>query len=263
MPNHILVIAEPGCTHGGNLEDMRRLIQVAAQAGADVCKFQWTSSAERMCQRRHAPEYLEAYRLIQFPVVWLDVLDVACKEAGIRFGCSVYLPEDVLTLSLRTKFIKVASFEAQDQELLAECERLHVKPIISVGMLDEDSVFNLDEWAYEYSGTRLLHCVSAYPCSIQSLNLRVIREHSFNGLSDHSCHVLTGALAVAAGAEIIETHFRLDDCPPDNPDYAHALTPAQFKEYVANIRLAEQAMGDGKKIIQECEKPMLKYRVQT
>jgi N,N'-diacetyllegionaminate synthase len=103
----------------------------------------------------------------------------------------------------------------------------------------------------------LLHCVSAYPAPISEMNLRAVGR----GLSDHSRNLLTGAVAVGAGARIIETHYRLDTCHPTNPDYAVAFTPAEFTQYVKNIRDAEAMMGDGVKKRQPCEEWAVPYRV--
>ena len=92
------------------------------------------------------------------------------------------------------------------------------------------------------------------------MNLAALKQ--CDGLSDHSRHRWMGALAVAAGAEIIEAHLRLDDTDPENPDFATAFTPAEFADYVRNIRFAEAALGDGQKRLQDCERPMAEYRVR-
>ncbi len=78
-----LIIAEPGSTHEGDYDTMLRLIKCAADCKVDVFKNQWTSSAERMCARRHAPEYLESYRKLQYPLAWHASLREVCREHGI------------------------------------------------------------------------------------------------------------------------------------------------------------------------------------
>ena len=84
-----------------------------------------------------------------------------------------------------------------------------------------------------------------------------------NGFSDHSRDVRAGAWAVAAGAEVIETHFRLLDCDPTNKDYAVSFTPAELAEYVRNIRDCETALGDGVKRVMDAENEMLKFKVKS
>jgi sialic acid synthase SpsE len=116
-------------------------------------------------------------------------------------------------------------------------------------------------------GVDFLHCVSAYPTPVEQLNLAVLRETDdhcaiWSGLSDHTTHPLVGALAVAAGARIIEAHLKLDDTDPQNPDAPHARTPTAFADYVRNIRFAKAVMGDGVKRVMPSEAAMLPYRVQ-
>ena len=107
-----------------------------------------------------------------------------------------------------------------------------------------------------------LHCISAYPADLAQTNLAALRDnYEIDGLSDHSHQTDMGALAVAAGASIIETHVRLDDTDPANPDYAVSFTPAEFAEYVRLVRRAETIMGDGVRRVQSCEEQNLRFRV--
>ena len=116
---------------------------------------------------------------------------------------------------------------------------------------------------------KILLCTSSYPAPLNTLNLNVLHTHLacagnpkvFHGLSDHSGDLLTGALAVACGAEIVEVHMRLDETRPENPDYVHSHSPAGLKQYIAAIRKAELMLGDGIKKIEQSEEPMLKHRV--
>jgi sialic acid synthase SpsE len=88
-----------------------------------------------------------------------------------------------------------------------------------------------------------------------------MRTLPYSGFSDHSGHVLTGAVATAGGARIIEVHFRLDSTDPANPDYGHSLSPEQLIQYVQNVRFAEAAMGNGVKKMQPSERRWARYRV--
>lgn len=275
-----LVIAEPGCTHEGSFDKLVQLLHVAADAGCDVYKPQWVSDPVAMCERRqmvndptrpannpkfaNAAEeyayYLRAYSWLNFPIEWHGELKRTCVERGMQYACTVFLPQDVGTLRWLTDLTKVASFEAEDCELLREVinNRPAREIVVSMGMGAQ--------WSFPYWHPKLLHCVSAYPAPVSAMNLAVIqgrrlKQFSAVGLSDHSRHLLTGAVAVACGAEVIETHFRLDDCDPDNPDYAVAFTPAEFRQYIQHIRDAELMLGDGEKKIQPCEAWALPYRV--
>jgi sialic acid synthase SpsE len=249
-----LIIAEPGSTHDGQLSNMLRLIDVAAECGADVFKSQWTSNAQTMCDRRHAPEYLESYLKLQYPIEWHSELGEHAAARGLQYACTAYIPGDPALLAPFVDYLKVSSFEAGDDDLIEESIATRVEVIVSHGMggiADDLRVTNL-------------YCVSAYPAPVESLNLGRMRDiggRVFDGFSDHSHDVRVGAWAVAAGASILETHFRLDDCDPSNKDYAVAFTPAEFKTYVQNVRDCEAAMGDGVKRIMPAEEPMLRYRV--
>lgn len=250
-----LVIAEPGCTAEGDFEQMLRLIDAAAECGADVFKAQWTSSAQRMVERRKALDYLRFYGWLEFPIAWHEAFATRCAQRGIAYACSVYLPEDAATVSAHVKFLKISSFEADDAALVSACRRAGPPVIVSYGLGRRRS----------YKGDIELHCVSAYPAPLESLNLWCINyEHeSFDGLSDHSRHLLAGALTVAMGGSVVETHYRLDDCDPRNPDYAVSFSPSEFAQYVRYIRDAEVMLGGGVKRVQDCEQPMLRYRVEA
>lgn len=267
----VLVIAEPGCTAEGDYDTMLRLLQTAKDSGADVWKPQFTTNAARHLERRSAwlsaeerdafyAKYEAAYHWLQWPAEWHRDFASRCRQLGMKYACSVCLPEDVPVVAPFVEYMKISSFEQNDDAVcFASIDgQGSYRTIVSFGMsTDEDTA---------RPGAARLHCVSSYPAPIEAMNLSVLRPEFremwfFSGLSDHSRHLLTGAVAVGAGAEIIETHYRLDDCDPENPDYAVAFSPAEFTQYVRNIRDAEAMMGDGIKRIQECEKPMLRYKV--
>lgn len=268
-----LVIAEPGCTHEGEYALIVKLIHAAADAGADVFKPQWVSDPVQMCERRHIgpghPKrayYERAYGWLAFPLEWHLDFKAICTQRGMRYGCTAFLPQDVPPLRMVVDYLKISSFECGDSALRDAWHgvnrvRLPLKApflIVSAGMAG-------DPMPADY----VLHCVSAYPAPLEAMNLRVLhpsgsifqRRKLFGGLSDHSRHLLTGAVAVACGASIVETHFRLHECDPKNPDYAVAFNPDEFRQYVRNIRDAELMLGDGIKRLQDCEHDMLPYRV--
>ena len=94
------------------------------------------------------------------------------------------------------------------------------------------------------------------------MNLAAIRRGNLNGLSDHSKHPWTGALARTAGAtDFIEFHIRFDDTARDHADFAVARDLCEAAQYIRNIRTAEAIFGDGEKRVMPCEQPMLRYRV--
>lgn len=246
------MIGEGGSCHDGDRAKMSEAIRVAKDAGADVCKFQWVSSPERLAARRHAEDYLWAYRVIAFPHEWLADLKAECAAAGIEFMCTVYLLEDISIIAPLVRRFKISSFEAMDKKFLEAHEGYDKQILLSIAGHDQP---------FYVGNALLLHCVSAYPAPPHEMNLSVLRGHS--GLSDHSAHPWMGALAVAAGARIIEVHFRLNSTDPTNPDYGHSLSPDKLKEYIANVRFAEAALGDGVKKVMPSEARWTRYRVRA
>lgn len=259
-----LVIAEIGSCHDGDIVKAFELINEAKRAGADVAKAQYWSSAERLAERRRAASYVDIYRRYQVPESWLPKMKAQCDAFGIEFMCTTYLPEDVAVVAPFVKRFKIASFEAQDREHLKAHVPFGKDVIVSEGMLDE----NTPQLRLQVPGARVfyLHCVSAYPAPIEELNLSTLKwrpNHSgFDGFSDHSGKITTGGIAVAAGAEIIEVHTKLDDTDPNNPDAGDfALTPDVLAPYVIFIREVERMLGDGLKRVTPSEAAMAQYRV--
>lgn len=263
--SHTFVIMEAAACHDLDLGKAERLVDLAAEVGADAVKFQWLSSPEALAKRRRAPNYLTAYANLAFPEWWLGHLASRCRAAGVEFMCTAYLPEDIATVAFHVKRFKIASFEAMDTEFVV-AHTSFVKPvIISAGMasdLEEPLAAFRAACDCRPADVSLLHCVSAYPCPDDQINLSLIRQ-GFSGLSDHTRHPWTGALAVAAGAKIIEFHARLYDTDPHNADFLVARTPDLAADYVRNIRQAERMMGTGIKVVMPAEAPMLRYRVAS
>jgi sialic acid synthase SpsE len=259
-----LVIAECASAHDGRIDAALRLIDAAAQAGADVAKFQYWSDADALADRRHVPAiYRAIYHRYRMPGDWLPTLLAHAQQRNIALGVTCYLPQDVKEIAPYTAFYKVASFEALALDLRDAVARDGEKRVlVSVGMCDEVQVGRIrSAWGWAGRGLALLHCVSAYPAPIEACNLAVIREHGLAGFSDHTGRVLTGSYAVAAGASIIEFHIRLRDTDPSNPDFACALDEDNAAIYVKAIRQVEALMGDGIKSLHPVEQEMAQYRV--
>ena len=266
--NRTLVIAEPGGTAEGNFGDMVELIHRAKDADADVFKAQWCSDPVAMCERRHiTPEhpkreyYLRAYSWLAFPVEWHAKFASECEKLGLQYACTSFLPQDVATVDPFVAIHKIASFEAGNGVLLTAALATKKRVIASYGMSDG---------RLPSAHVNVLHCVTAYPAPIEEMNLAVLwpiedvifgTGQWFDGLSDHSRDLDMGGFAVCAGAKIVEAHFRLHSCSPENPDYATAFTPDEFAIYVQKIRKAERALGDGIKRVQPSEEWALSYKV--
>lgn len=260
------IIAELGSIAEGRLDVMLRQVDVAQAAGADAVKLQWLSSPARLVERRHAEGYAGAYQHLAYPLGSLRAVVAYARGAGLKAGCSVYLSEDVAVLAPLVDFLKVASFEAGDVQLLGAIAATKARRVIvSSGMSDGLlPCVALDALIYDCASVSVLHCVSAYPAPVDACNLALFArpdDNGMSGFSDHTAWEWTGAIAVAAGARILEAHLRLDDTSPQHPDYACALDPAAFAAYVRHVRVVETMMGDGVKRMQDCEAEMMQYRV--
>lgn len=226
-------------------------VSTAKWAGADAVKFQFTSNPRLMEQRRNVLS--GSYDILAWPEEWIPAIKQQCDAMGIEFMCTIFINEDVEKLSPYVKRWKVASLEAECDDLLGAMGGTRKPVIISLGAFGYVFVPPLMQ-------ASTLHCTAAYPAPLAELNLKAIRGYS--GYSDHSCNVLTGALAVACGASIIETHFRLPDTPADNPDFAHSHPPDSLKIYIDNVRKSEVMLGNGIKIVEKCEEWALKHKVK-
>ena len=260
-----LIIAEIGSTHDGVLTKAIDLVHLAKEAGADIVKAQYWSSAKRLAERRRTGSTYEAiYARYQIPADWLPKLADAANKVGLGFMCTAYLPEDIEVVAPYVSRFKVASFEAQDDAFLLAHLGYGKPMIVSTGMMRRR------EWKPTMLGNidiTWLHCVSAYPCPDEAANIAAIRLMRTMwdkvGYSDHTRSLVSGAIAVACGAVVLEKHLRHDETDPDNPDYETGIDSIDFGDYVSFVRQAEVLLGDGRKEHQAAEAAMAPYRVRV
>lgn len=259
------IIAEAGSTWNWTSDcslSRRRamkMVQIAYHAGADAVKFQWCSNPGRMEQRRNVPA--GSYGMLAWPEPWHGLLRDFASELGIEYMCTVYLPEDVARIDPYIRRHKVASLELMDGLMWHEIGKTTKQVVCSFGAVGEHDMLKRPFCDNECVW---LQCTASYPCSPDHVNLGVLRgDTCFDGLSDHTGNVVTGALAVAAGATMLEVHYRLDETPRNNPDFPHSHSPERLREYIANVRLAETMIGDGIKKVEPSEVAILKHRVVT
>jgi len=268
------VIAEAGSTHDGSVRKALDLVEAARDAGCDAVKFQWWSDPDRLGDRRRVPDaYREIYYRYQVPLDWLELLretalartEPTMGRRPLAFLCTAYLPEDVHVVEPFVEQMKIASFEAGDADFVHRNVFTGKPVLISAGMLsaDDPRLEHLRLVRESHPGrVQLLHCISSYPAPLDAMHLAALSALGFDGLSDHSRQLLTGAVAVGAGARIIEAHLRLPTTSPQNPDFATAFHPEEFAAYVRNIRVADALMGSSERPLQACEREMAAYRVQ-
>jgi N,N'-diacetyllegionaminate synthase len=268
------VIAEIGVNHNGDLGLAKEMVLAAKDAGADAVKFQ-TFTAETLVTP-HAPKveyqrsttspdesHYEMIRKLELGRPEHVALLEYCANIGIDFISTPYDLESARFLNeIGVKMFKTASADLVDlplQEYLASTGR---PVLVATGMANLGEVERVVDIYDELNNPDLLllHCVSNYPCSDASLNLRAMNTlaAAFDkpvGYSDHSVGPLAAALSIALGAKVIEKHFTLDKDMP-GPDHKASSTPDEFRELVQHIRRAEAMLGSAKKSCQSEERQM-------
>lgn len=263
----VLIIAEAGVNHNGDMGLARRLIGVAKEAGADIVKFQ-TFSADRLVTKTATKADYQIYttevnetqhemlRRLELTPSMHDELIAEAAIRGIEFISTAFDEESVDLLAAKgLKRFKVPSGEITNLTYLRRIASLADDVIISTGMATLEEI-GAALAVFEAGGVRrdqitVLHCTTEYPAPMADVNLlamqTIAREFGVQvGYSDHTQGIEVAVAAVALGATIIEKHFTLDRSLP-GPDHKASLEPGQLAAMVVAIRNIEQAMGDGVK----------------
>ena len=265
MSNKILIIAEAGVNHNGDISLAKLLIDVAAEAGADLVKFQ-TFNADRLVTRTAKKanyqkqttdgaesQYEMLSRLELTEAMHLELI-AHCEMRNIGFLSTGFDIESIDLLSnLGQECFKVPSGEINNLPYLRHIGQLEKKIIISTGMSTlgdiEAAIDVLENAGTPRSKITVLHCTTEYPTPMAEVNLRAMQSiHSTFGTavgySDHTQGIEVSIAAVAMGATVIEKHFTLDRNLP-GPDHQASLEPEELNAMVTAIRNIEVALGDG------------------
>ncbi|OYY94504.1 MAG: N-acetylneuraminate synthase [Hydrogenophilales bacterium 28-61-23] len=260
-----LIIAEAGVNHNGDINMAKRLIEIAAEAGADLVKFQ-TFSADRLAtaaakkaayqtQTTDAAESQHAMlHRLELKREMHGVLIEHCRQQSIVFCSTGFDIQSVdFLVELGVDRIKIPSGEITNLPYLRHIGGLGKPVIISTGMATLGEIeASLD--VLETAGTpreriTVLHCNTEYPTPMSDVNLLAMGNIGRAlgvavGYSDHTPGIEVPIAAVALGASVIEKHFTLDRNLP-GPDHKASLEPDELKAMVSAIRNIEQALGDG------------------
>jgi len=262
----IIIIAEAGVNHNGSLQLAYGLIDKAAEAGADYVKFQTfipsrlvsfhAPKAEYQARNTDGHASSQQSMLEQLALTFSDFksLQQYCLKKGIGFLSTGFDEESVRFIDdLGVDFHKIPSGEITNKPYLELIGSLGKPVIVSTGMATLDEVAAALEILYGQGLTKnmitLLHCTTEYPAPASEVNLKAIEtmRSTFDlpaGYSDHTAGILIPLAAAAMGACMIEKHFTTSRQLP-GPDHKASLEPAELTEMVKNIRLIEQALGDG------------------
>jgi sialic acid synthase SpsE len=259
----VLVIAEIGNNHEGDFALAQRLVRLAAEAGADAVKFQTIVPEELVTPDQTAR--LARLRQFQFSLEQFATLARVAHEAGVLFLTSPFALDVVAPLTPHVDGFKIASGDNTFRPLLDAVAASGKPVIVSTGLLDLAGVQALHAClAPRLPAARLalLHCVTAYPAPDEQAGLAAIPVLARAlpctvGYSDHTLGIDAAALAVAAGARIIEKHFTLDKQYSDFRDHQLSADPADLRALVTRIRQAERFLGTAGKSLQPCEQAMV------
>lgn len=265
MPKPVLIIAEAGVNHNGDLQLARKLIDCAARAGADLVKFQTFSAARLATREAKKAAYqsantsggesqLNMLRRLELTPPMHEELIAHCRERNIAFFSTGFDLESIdLLVSLGQELFKVPSGEITNLPYLRHIGRLGKDVILSTGMATlgeiEEALNALEAAGTARDRITLLHCTTEYPAPLGEVNLRAMRgmHAAFGvpvGYSDHTQGIEVSVAAVALGATVIEKHFTLDRNLP-GPDHKASLEPQELTALVSAIRGVEKALGDG------------------
>lgn len=272
----VKIIAEAGVNHNGSIDLAFRLIDAAADAGADYVKFQ-TFKAENLVtpdaikaeyqQKNIASDDDSQFRMLkELELSQSDfrILADYCKEKNIGFLSTPFDLESIEFLkTLDMDYWKIPSGEITNYPYLVSIARIGQPVIMSTGMsnLEEvrDAVGVLCENGLSRDMITLLHCTTMYPTPFSDVNLRALEtlatlETGAVGYSDHTRGIEVPVAAVALGAQVIEKHFTLDRSMP-GPDHKASLEPAELASMVTAIRNVEAALGTSVKTPSPAEIP--------
>jgi sialic acid synthase SpsE len=269
-----LIIAEIGVNHNGDMVLAKRMIEEAKRCGADAVKFQ-TYKSEKLA-RVSTPKVnyqQETTSSDESHFQMLQSLELSPRDHRILKDFSDSLDIDFLStpydkasakflFELGVKMFKTASADIVDLPLHRYIASTGLPVIIATGMAslgEIESLLTIYEDA-KHEDVVLLHCVSNYPCSDESINLRAMKvlENAFNvsvGYSDHSQGSVAAIIAAGMGAKVIEKHFTLDQSM-DGPDHKASSTPNEFFDLVKGVRRAEIILGEKRKTMQSEELQM-------
>lgn len=271
----VLVIAEAGVNHNGDIKLAKELVDMAVECGADAIKFQTFKAEESTGVFAEKAQYQKEndltkesqYQMIkklELPFEKFKEIQNYCNKKGIIF---ISTPDGIESLdyliSLNIPLIKIGSTEVTNYEFLKKVGETGKPIILSTGMSTLGEVEKALEAIYSTGNKniKLMHCTTDYPTNVKDVNLKAMEtmRYAFKievGLSDHTEGFEAAIAAVALGATFIEKHITLDR-NMNGPDHKASMPPQEYKEYIKHIRNTEMLLGDGIKKPTEREKVII------
>ena len=263
MKKKVLIIAEAGVNHNGDIQTAKKLIDVAADAGVDYVKFQTFKADNLVSKVAKKASYQQSnindgdesqyYMLKNLELSHLDHLELIayCNEKKIKFFSTAFDVEGVTYLKdLGLEMMKIPSGELTNFPYLRAIAKTRLPIILSTGMANlheiKKSISVLISYGSSKEQITVVHCNTEYPTPMIDVNIKAMLEIKEKigvsiGYSDHTLGIEVPIAAVALGAKVIEKHFTLDR-NLKGPDHKASLEPNELKEMVKAIRNIEKIM---------------------
>jgi N,N'-diacetyllegionaminate synthase len=269
----LVIIAEVGVNHNGNIELAKKLIDSAKKAKADYVKFQTFKSDYLVTEHAKMASYQlqnvkkkisqrELLKKYELDFAKHKLLVKYCKKIKINFLSTPFDLESAdMLFKLGLKIIKISSGDINNYPLLTKVGNKAKKIILSTGMATlkdiKDAILILKKSKFNIKNLTLLHCTSNYPAKDNEVNLLAIRtiKNKFGtniGYSDHTLGSEAAIAAVALGAEIIEKHITLNR-KYLGPDHKASMIPSEFYNFTKSLRKTSVLLGNKNKIISKDE----------
>ena len=266
-------VAEIGVNHNGSVALAKEMVDAAKNCGADCVKFQ-SFEATKLAKQdtpkvayqknktNSGESHLEMLSRLQLDESEMAEIYGYCKRQKIDFISTPYdVPSAKSLFDMGCRVFKTASADIVDLRLHCYLANNAERVVISVGMATLGEIEDVLS-VYQKSSAELilLHCISNYPCSDDSVNMNVVKtlQSAFGkhvGFSDHTVGSVAAVLAVSFGADFIEKHFTLDKDLP-GPDHAASSTPSEFRYLVESCLRAKTMLGGSVKSVQSEELSM-------
>ncbi len=266
----VVIVAEIGINHNGDMSICKRLIDMAVESGCDAVKFQ-----KRDLDQVYTQEFLDSSREspwgttqreqkagLEFGINEYQEIDQYCKEKGIEWFASAWdLNSQEFLQQFDCKYNKVASAMIVYEDLLKMIAKEGKHTFISTGMTTYDDIQKaVDIFREENCPFELMHTISTYPMEVENANLEMINtlRNKYKcdvGYSGHEVGLAVSNAAAALGITSLERHITLDRSMYGS-DQSASVEPAGFKNLVGAVRKIEKAMGDGIKRTIEAETPI-------
>lgn len=270
----VYFIADIASNHDGKLSRAKKLIRLAAKAGADAAKFQNFTGETLVSEKGfakvgkidHQAEWkgsvYDEYNKCSVPLSWTKELKNECKKNNIEYFTSPYNLEFIDSLKKSVKVWKIGSGEITWHESINRMASQKKPIILATGASNLNEVkLAMKIILKKTKAVVLMQCNTNYTGSTKNynyINLNVLKSYNkifpniILGLSDHTPGHTTVLGSIALGAKVIEKHFT-DSNNGKGPDHKFSLNPKDWKEMVNRSRELEKALGDGNKKVEKNE----------